>query len=805
MTPPHAIGQELRLALRRLRKSPGFTAVAVLCLGVGVGAATAMFAFINALFLRPLPGIEEPDRLVTLHLEGPSSYPNYQDLREGNQVLAGVAALADNLVGVRTGDAVERVAGLLVSANYFEILGTRPAVGRFFSPEEERSSGASPVAVISHSFWQRRFGEDPAAVGSTIHVNGTAVTVVGVAPPGFLGTFVGFRFDIWLPFSLASVARPSMDPASRGSDHVELIGRLAPGVNLAQARAELEVAARRLEEAFPAVNRGLRIEARQHTGFDESVRRPVLALAGALLAIALLVLLIACFNVANMLLTRSVARAKEASIRHALGAGRLRLLGSMLTESLILGLLGGSLGLILSVWAARTLEGFWPTLPVPLALDLGPDWRVVLFGLLVSGLTALAAGALPAARSARPDAVAGLKVAGPDPGGRSRLRHAFVVAQVAGSAVLLVCAGLFVRTLAAAARLDYGFAIEPIRVAPVLDPSMLGLDMGEARRLYGAITLRVAAVPGVAAASTTSAIPLVGASSMSIVVPGAEPDPGGEAIQVDFAVVTPGYFETLGTSLLEGRDFGDADRLDGPRVAIVNESMARRLWPGREALGRRLEQGGEPVEVVGVAPDSRQRALERGIRPTLYLPFAQAPRPRMNLLVRVAGAEATLAGPIRRALSEVHPDLALLRLQPLRDLLGLRLLGQRLAASVGGTLGLLGLALAVLGLYGVVAFSVSRRTRELGIRMALGAARGRVLGLVVGEGLWLALVGLAIGLPLAIVVARLLRSLLFGVAPTDPLTFGGVALLLIGCALLGSYLPARRAARVDPMVALRFE
>ncbi|HEY3119455.1 MAG TPA: ABC transporter permease [Vicinamibacteria bacterium] len=802
---------QVRYACRTLLKAPAFTAAAVLTLALAIGAHTALFTLVNAILLRPLPGIADPGRLVNVHVHatapggvrfGSFSHPNYRDLREQQRALSGLAAFNGRGVSLGGPSGPELVGAQLVSGNYFSVLGVQPMRGRLIADADDRAPGSSPVAVISHALWQRRFGGDPQAVGRPLTLNGFPFTVVGVAPVGFHGHFVGFPFEVWVPLSMAAQAAPGEDLMARQSGWLELVGRLAPGVTAAQAQASLAAVAAQLERDYPTTNKGLGVDLRPMTGIDDSLRPGVLSFLAALQAVGLAVLLIACVNVAGLLLARAATRRREVAVRLAVGASRADLVRQLLTETLVLFALGGLGGLAVAAWTADLLHAFQPSFPVPLRFDLRLDLRVVAFGLGSTLLTALLFGLAPALQASRVDLVPALKNQAAGGPGRSRLRGLFVAGQVALSVALLAGAGLLVRTLHRARSLDPGFDADGVQTAR-LDLSLLARDEAYGRAFYRRLVEAVQAAPAVEAVSLTRSVPLRGTGTL--VTPVQVEGRAGDPVAVGFNVVAPRYFETLRLPLVAGRDFRATDGPEAPGVAIVNQALARRFWPDQDAVGRRLQRGKAALEVVGVARDSAYGRPGEAPEPHLYLPHAQSFSPRMTLLARARGDLAPLAARIRAEVAGLEKDLPVLESTPLTEAVAFALFPQRMLATIAAALGGLGLLLAGTGLYGVVAYSVSRRAREMGVRVALGARARDLSVMVVREGFTLALYGLLPGLLLAVAAGRVLRSMLHGLSPADPLALGAVAALLAAVAGVASYLPARRASAVDPMVALRYE
>jgi predicted permease len=801
------------VATRGLARSPGFAATAAASLALGLGAATAVFSLANGLFLAPIPGLADPARVVTVQFRQADGerilglpHPAYRELADGATTLAGLAAFSDHTLALGAGVEAELLLGQAVSGNYFAVLGVEPAVGRLLAPGDDAIPGGHPVAVVSHGLWRRRFAGDPAVVGRTVTLNGSPFTVVGVAPAGFRGLFRGFRFDVWTPLAMAAVVEPEADLADRERPWLELAGRLAPGASPAAAAEELFG---RCRAAVPAALAAKveRAEVRRATGIDDSIRGAALALVAVLFAGAGLLLAVGCLNVANLLLARAAARTREVAIRLANGAGRARSVSHLVMESLLLAAGGGAAGLLLAAWCVELLRLFQPPPPLALDLPLALDGRVMGFGLLAAAASALLCGLLPALRVSGGDLPAILK--GSIEGGPAhhRLKRVFVVGQLAASLVLLAAAGLFVRTLTAAAAADPGFAPEGVEVA-VLDLSLLRGPAAATTGLAERLEAAALALPGAAAAGVASAVPLgLGGPPRAVVeVPGHRPPPAAEGFAARWAAVTPGAFAALGLAVDAGRGFAGADGAAAPPVAVVGRAFAERFWGGGDdALGERFTFEGRSIAVVGVVADVKLRSLGEEPSPFFLVPFAQRPDPGVHLLVRRAPGAPPLGEALRRAVREAAPGVPLTFLLPLREFVGLAFLPQRIAGGVAAAVGIAGLLLAVVGVYGNLAYLVSRRRREIGVRMALGARRGEVMAGMVGEGLRLALLGVGVGIVLGLFAARLLAGFLYGVPPHDPPTFAAVAALLAAAAALASYLPARRAARVDPAVALRTE
>ena len=816
--------QDARYATRLLRGSPLFTITAALSLAIGIGATTTIFSVASALLLRPLPGLEQPSQLVdvgrTQNGKGfdTVSYPNYRDLRERTRSLSGLYAYAIEPQAMSLGGRgeAERIYGTVVTANYFQVLGTKPAAGRLLQDADDTVEGAHAAAVISHELWVRRFSANPSVVGTAVLVNNRPFMIVGVAPAGFQGTTL-LKADLWAPVSALAEAIPRMRQdmlRQRRSVWLVMGGRLQDGVSLGVANAELQALGAALEREYPADNEGKSFVA-VRSSVVPGQAAVVTGFLALLMAIVGLVLLIACVNVAGMLLARAVRRRREIAVRVAMGAGRARLVRQLLVETAMLFAAGGAAGLLLANWLSALLLALLPQFPVPVALEVRTDWRVAGFAVILSGAAALLSGIAPALQASRADLVPALKSEGLDRGpARLRLRNAFVVAQVAMSVMLMIAAGLFLRALQRAADIPAGFDQSNVSVVS-LDLSLAGYTDRTAGMLMRNLLTRVGGLPEVESATAAVDLPLDGGRMGfgGLTVPGKTPPFGRKFFDADWNIVEPGFFHTLRIPLLRGRDFTDADTPASPDVGIVNQAFASAIWPHEEALGKQvivhdLAAAERTLTIVGVAADARLITLGGAVTPYIYVPAAQRYTPRTSLLVRSSDARSPVAG-IRQLIRTINPNLPITKAMPLSEVTALGLVPQRVAASVAGTLGFVGLLLAGIGIYGVTSYAVSHRTREIGVRIALGAARGSVIRLVLRQAMGLAAIGMAAGAVLigasAVAASGPLEGMLYGVRGLDPLAFGSACVLFAVVTVIASYLPAKRASSVDPIVALRHE
>jgi predicted permease len=804
--------QNLRYAGRQMRRNPGFSVVVVVTIALGIGATTAIFSLANALLLRPLP-VHEPGRLIGMVEVREStddtyacSYARIMEYREGVGEVVRFGAHGFSQLAFQAGDEARVLAGGFVTGDYFDLLGLVPAHGRFIVADEEVSGVPEPVAVISHALWQREFGGDPGVLGTTIRLNSQPVTVVGVAPAGFQGVERGFALDLWVPIPMYAVLNPGSDIYHPNREFWLVgLGRLLPGYDAAAAEAVLSGIALGMEERSEWARGVVGVRVSPLTGVQPSFVGPLRLFFGLLLAAAGLVLLIACVNVAGMLLAQGTGRRREVAVRLALGAERRRLMGQLLTETTVLFLAGGAAGVLLASWLTRMLSTLPQRMPGELSmvsLDVGMDARVIAFGLLLAGGTALLFGLAPALRATRPELVSALKEGLGATARRSRLRSAFVAGQIALCTLLLVSAGLLVRSLQSALAIDPGMDAHGVVVAAV-DIGPHGYDEARGRLFFQQLRERLEARPEVQSVALAGQVPLTFTQNVySVAIPGHETPEGGQTFSIDLNIVSGGYFGVLRIPV-EGRAFTAADGPDAARVAIVNRTMADRFWPGGDAVGQYVRMGGAEVEIVGVAADGKYHRLVEDPIPYMYLPFGQSYQANMMVHVRAAGPVAPIPSLMRRELALVDATVPLHAPASLERAVRISLLPQRLAAMVIGSLGALGLLLAAVGLYGVLAFVVGQRTREFGVRMALGAGASHVFRLVFGQAGALVLTGLGVGLVLAFGATRLLSTLLVNVSPTDPATFVLVALVLGAVALLAAYGPARRATRVDPLITLK--
>jgi predicted permease len=811
------LAKDVRYGARMLLKRPGLSAIAVITLALGIGANTAIFSLVNTVLLRPLP-VNRPEELVSVNSVTTTgdndvpvfSYPNYRDYRDRNDVLSGLLAYRFAPISVSNNSVNERMWAYLVSGNYFDVLGVKPAVGRFFTMEDDQAAGAHPVAVITYNCWQKRFGASADVIGKDVIVNGRTFSIIGVAEPGFYGSEISFVPGMWFPMAMLSTIDAGSDYRdNRDSSNFFVQGRLKPGITALQAEAALKSIAAQLAAEYPNENENKSVALSPPGLFGSFMRGPILGFAGVLMAVVGLVLLLACTNLANLLLARATERRKEIAIRLAIGASRSRLIRQLLTESVLLATLGGAIGLALAYWLVDAMNALRPPLDIPLSTSVHIDYRVLLFTGILSALTGVVFGLLPALQTTRPDLVPALKdetsIAGYR---RSWLRSGLVVFQVSLSLLLLICAGLVLRGLQHAQLMNPGF-ISDHAVELGFDLNLQGYDGARTKTFKRQLLDRVRALPGVQYAGVANFVPLsMSLNNNNIYAEGAPQERGANIPSSMTGNASPGYFAALGVDLLEGRDFVDQDGDTRPRAAIINETFARRFWPGETAVGKRFSfegAAGPWIEVVGVVRDGKYFSLSEDPTPFVYVNLRPEEGSYLTLLVRTAIDPQRMIAALRSEFQQLDSNLPVYSIKTMTEHMALPLFPARVAAILLGSFGVLALILAAIGIFGVMSYSVSQRTREIGIRMALGASTPGILRLVVGHGLRLISLGMGIGLAVAYAATRFMSALLYGVSATDTLTFGGIAVLLIGVAMLACYLPARRAAQVDPMIALRCE
>jgi predicted permease len=820
-----SLWQDLRYAFRALGKSPWFAALAIFTLALGIAVNTSIFSVINGFLLRPMP-VPHPEQLAVLSLQQGGdhslqkfSYPDFVDLRDQSVSFSDIIAYRLTLAGLNADNRGDHCIITRVSGNYFSILGVQPALGRLFLPTEGQTPGADPILVLGFSYWQKRFGGDKNILGKHVEINGHPMTIAGVASREFHGTYSIVDSELYVPLSANIAAKGETlveDTWTHRSDRsLSLMARLKPGLNLQQAQTSLNVVAQRIAEQHPDADKGISI-----LGFPEKLARPdpdpdnsLPALAAAFMTLAALVLLVACFNVTNVLLVRATARQREMAIRAALGAGRTRLVRQYLTESLLFAFLGAGGGMLLAYWATRYLSTLSLGTDLPFQLDFMPDARVYLFSLGAALVTGVIVGVFPALRVARRDVSAVLHEGsrGASDGRRRQFaRGTLVVAQVAGSLVLLIVAGLFIRSLGKAQTIYLG--LDPSNVLDFsLDVQQVGYREVQGRAFYRELESRLRSLPGVVSVAQAFTIPLgVMSASARINAEGHPVEAGKQPPGADYNMVSPSYFDTLRIPVHRGRSFTDADDEKAPNVAIINQTMGKQLWPDQDSIGKRFSTKGASgpfLEIVGVVQDGKYKGVVEDPQPHFYLPVSQSYVPLRTFHVRASVPPQNLSMQVQSQIRELAPGLPISEMQTMQQSLqGVNgFLFYRLGAQLTGTMGLLGLVLAVVGVYSVASYAAAQRTQEIGIRMAIGATPGDILRMVLRQGIRMVALGLLIGLAAAFAGTRLLADLFYGVTPSDPATYAAVAALLLAVALLACWIPARRATRVSPIVALRFE
>ena len=833
MTPGNLL-QDLRFAARTFSKSPAFVAVAVLSLTLGIGANTAIFTLTDQLLLRMLP-VQHPEQLVLLTAVGRHygsnmgwnriSYPMYQDFRARNEVFSGMFCIRETSLSLSYGGRTERVSGELVSGNYFPVLGVRATLGRVFTAEDDLHQGGHPIAVISYGYWQRRFASDPGVIGRKVVVNGYPLTIVGVVQPGYSGTDPGVAPEVRVPMTMSMQMGKYLELNNRRSRWVTAFGRLKPGVKLAVAKAslqpifhqiiDLEVKEAAFAKASPYMKQQflkMSIDVLPASKGRSSLRRQFSTPLLVLMATVALVLLIACANVANLLIARAASRQKEIAVRLALGAGRSRIISQLLVESLLLSVTGGIAGLGLAVWMDRVLMGFLPRSTVPLSLSATPDWRILLFNFGLAVVTGIVFGLVPALQATRPDVAPTLKdQAGSVSGGFSvGLRKTLVVAQVSLSLLLLIGAGLFIRSLQNLKDLDPGFRTGNL-IAFKVDPTLNGYPTERCRSFYHRLKETLDALPGIQASSLAVVPVLEGDEWDQWVTIDSYKPKQGELPDPHMNFVSPGHFNTLQVAILAGRDFRATDQLKATKVAIVNEAFSKKYFGGLNAVGHQFGMGIDPgtktdITIVGVVHDTKYESMRDEIPVEVFRPFEQLEfSTGMTAYVRTARDPKQAFPMIRKTVQELDANLPVFDMTTLEKQMDDSLVTERLVATLSTSFGFLATLLAAIGLYGVMAYTVARRTREIGIRMAIGAATGDVLWLVMREVVVLLAIGIGVALPAALILTRYVRAQLYGIQPVDPASIVIATAGIAAVAALAGYLPARRATRVDPIRALRYE
>ena len=817
--------QDLRYAFRGFGKSPWFASLAVVTLALGIAVNTSIFSIINGFLMRPI-AVPHPEQLTVLSLQQAGdkslqsfSYPDYLDLRDQSTSFSDIIAYRLTLAGLTADNRGDHCIATRVTGNYFSMLGVQPALGRLILPTEGQTPRADPILVLGYSYWQKRFAGNKNVIGKQVEANGHPLTIVGVAPKEFHGTYSIVDSDLYVPLSASIGTKDEKQVENtwthRSERSLSLMARLKPGTNLKNAQTSLNVVVQRLAEQHPDTDKGIAIRA-----FPEQLARPepdpdntLPSVAVAFMALAALVLLVACFNVTNVLLVRATARQREMAIRAALGAGRVRLARQYLTESLLLAFLGAGGGMLLGYWAMRFLSSIPLGTDLPLQLKFLPDVRVYFFALGAALIAGAIVGVFPALRVARHDVSSVLHDGGRgSSGGRRRqfLRGSLVVAQVAGSLVLLIVAGLFIRSLGKAQNIYLGFESSHV-LDFSLDVQQIGYQESQGRAFYRELESRLRALPGVVSVAQAFSVPMGVMSSFdSLNIERHPVEPGQQPPSVQCNMVTAGYFDTLHIPVRHGRAFTESDEKKTLAVAVINQTMAKKFWPDEEPLGKRFSTKGPSgpfIEVVGVVQDGKYKGVVEVPQPHFYLPLSQAYIPLRTFHIRTSVPPESLSTQVQSQVRELAPSLAISEMQTLDQALqGLNgFLFFRLGAQLTGTMGLLGLILAVVGVYSVASYAAVQRTREIGIRMAIGATPGDILKMVLRQGLGTVGIGLLAGLAAAFAGTRLLADLFYGVTPNDPVTYAAVAALLLAVVLLACWIPARRATRVSPVIALRFE
>jgi predicted permease len=823
-----ALLNDLRFAVRTLVKSPLLTGVAVVSLALGIGANTTIFTVINAVFLRALP-VEDPARIAVVFTTDEKidasqslnfsrvSRPNFESIRDETNVFSGVASVIFAGASLAApGGEPEQIGGELVTANYFDVFGVEPVLGRGFASDEDETPGADPVVVLSHEFWSRRFGSDPEIVGKTITLNAQPFSVIGVAPSEFRGSFMPGDPDFWAPSMMYQTFLSEMLQewfVNRRAGLSSVYARLAPDVTLDEAEASLRVLGANLEQEFPDANQGrnFALQSFDMAALPANLRENFVRAGGLLMTVVGLVLLIACGNVANLLLGRAAARRKEIAIRLSMGARRARLVRQLLTESLLLAILGGVAGLLFAIWGRSALWAIRPPFLQDAPLDLGFDTTVLGFTLVLTALTGLVFGLVPALQASRPQIVSDLKPQAPGQRGGFGIgiKNILVVAQVALSLVALVGSSLFLRSLVNATRIDTGFETEKLASLAV-DVDAIGYDEQRGEQFFDRMIERASSMPGVESAALTEGIPIDSGINVmrTFFVHGRDPEDENNREMLPVNTVSIGYFRTAGIELRAGRDFDASDHADAPSVAILNETTAARFWPGEDPIGKRfyfINQDDNVREVIGIARDSKYGSVGEQPQMYVYLPRRQNYAPAMHLMVPTSGDPEPVLASARNEIRLLEPNLPITDAQTMPQIVSESLWGAKTAAGLLGLLGALALLLVSIGIYGVMAYTISQQQREIGIRMALGGGSDAVLRLFLKRGMLMVAAGAAVGLLVATLLGRGVTELLYDVSPTDPLVLATTTLTLVAVAFAATLIPARRALQVDPVVVLKQE
>jgi len=808
------LAQDLRFGLRTIRRNPGFSLLVVSCLTVGIGATTAVFSWIEGILLRPFPLVAHQERMVALtgtdsNGRADVSWPDLQDLRSHSTLFD--VFIAEHIGGstLSIGDRAERATGAVVSSNYFDALGVRPILGRAFEPGEDIGNNAHPVTVISYQAWKDRYHGDPAIIGKTQRLNGTPHTIIGVMPEGFFGTFVGYSFQFWVPASMEEAFEGGgYKLENRGARWIEGFAFLKPGVTIPQAQAEISAIGKRLEAAYPDTNRGrgFRLYPLWQTPFNQAGNLlPTLRIS---LVVACLVLLIACANVGNLLLVKSLARRQEMTVRLSIGAGRWRLLKQLLTEGLILSIIAAAGGLLLAYWCRNLIKLLFPPMPAGVIVNLpaAMDFRVLALAAGACVMSTVLFGLVPALQLRKIELATAMRSeSGGVIGGRGKawIRSGLVLVQVSLSFILLVGAGLLVKSLRAMRDTDLGFSAKEV-LSTYVDMVSAGYDAQRIRSFQDQLIDRVRALGGVESVAWSRSVPFSYRSFASgpVAIEGFVTEPGEQPI-VEYNEVGPAYLSTMGIPLISGRDFTLADNETAPEVAVVNETMAQRFWRGEDPVGKRLQVKGRWLQVVGLAKNSKYSSLRETPKPFFYTALKQGPWGGQNIQIRTRLGAQTMANALTRAVKDIDANLAPGEVISMREEVDRKSWSQRAAVSLLGIFGSVALLLAGIGLYGVMSYAVSQSTRELGLRMALGAGASRLLRIVMADGLGLTLAGICVGAAVALGLTRLMGDLLYKVSPRDPESFASAFVVMAIAAAAACFVPAWRAMRTDPVRALR--